>query len=36
LRINQFPLIFASLVARTSGPPMNVSNDVRKAGAPRG
>ncbi len=27
----QFPLIFASLVARTSGPPMNVSNDVRRA-----
>jgi putative ABC transport system permease protein len=27
----QFPLIFASLVARTSGPPMGVSNDVRRA-----
>ena len=27
----QFPLIFASLVARTSGPPMSVSNDVRQA-----
>jgi len=27
----QFPLIFTALVARTSGPPMSVSNDVRKA-----
>jgi putative ABC transport system permease protein len=27
----QVPLIFSSLVARTSGPPMNVTNDVRKA-----
>jgi putative ABC transport system permease protein len=27
----QMPLIFSSLVARTAGPPMSVSNDVRKA-----
>jgi ABC-type antimicrobial peptide transport system permease subunit len=27
----QFPLIFTALVARTSGPPMSVANDVRKA-----
>ena len=27
----QFPLIFASLVARTPGSPMGVSNDVRRA-----
>jgi putative ABC transport system permease protein len=27
----QFPLIFSSLVARTSGPPASVGNDVRKA-----
>ena len=27
----QVPLIFSSLVARTSGPPMSISNDVRKA-----
>jgi putative ABC transport system permease protein len=27
----QFPLIFSGLVARTSGPPMSVANDVRKA-----
>jgi putative ABC transport system permease protein len=27
----QFPLIFASLVARTSGSPIGVSNDVRRA-----
>jgi putative ABC transport system permease protein len=27
----QVPLIFSSLVARTSGPPMNVTNDVRRA-----
>jgi putative ABC transport system permease protein len=27
----QVPLIFSSLVARTSGPPMSVTNDIRKA-----
>ena len=27
----QFPLMFTGLVARTSGPPMSVANDVRKA-----
>jgi putative ABC transport system permease protein len=27
----QVPLIFASLVARVSGPPMNITNDVKKA-----
>jgi putative ABC transport system permease protein len=27
----QVPLIFSSLVARTSGPPMNLTNDIRKA-----
>src|SRR5262245_39461085 len=27
----QFPLIFTALVARTSGPPTSVANDVRKA-----
>src|SRR5205085_4070307 len=27
----QLPLIFSSLVARTSGPPMAVANDVRRA-----
>src|SRR5262249_21467955 len=27
----QFPFIFTGLVARTSGPPMSVANDVRKA-----
>jgi len=27
----QFPLIFTGMVVRTSGPPMSVANDVRKA-----